>query len=121
MKIDNNKVISDIQQEFSSLFPGLRIEFYSQKHKPREGSHAKTQLDSSSKLSEVRDSTESGEFTITPEMTVAELETLFEDRFGLHAQVFRQSGRLWLQTTATDNWTLEVQNRKGIHSFEAVQ
>jgi hypothetical protein len=49
-------------------------------------------------------------------MTVAELERLFVENFGLNAQVFRRSGTLWLQTSATDNWTLAEQNRKGGHS-----
>ena len=33
--------------------------------------------------------------------------------FGLSAQVFRLSGDVWLETTSTDNWTLEEQNSTG--------
>jgi hypothetical protein len=28
-------------------------------------------------------------------------------------QVFRQSGRVWLETTRTDDWTLAEQNKQG--------
>jgi len=35
------------------------------------------------------------------------------DRFGLAAQVFRKSGRVWLETIRTDNWTLNDQNKHG--------
>ncbi len=52
------------------------------------------------------------------DMSVSELEQLFLTKYGLNAQVFRRSGNLWLQTSATDHWTLAEQNRKGGHSEE---
>ena len=54
-----------------------------------------------------------GQLHITDEMSVSELEAMFRDHYGLYVQVFRRSGRLWLETTATDNWTLSVQNKQG--------
>ena len=42
-----------------------------------------------------------------------ELEKIFKDQFGLAVQVFRKSGNLWLETTMTDNWTLQQQNNHG--------
>ena len=44
---------------------------------------------------------------MTPQLTVETLESMFEDEFGLHVQVFRKSGETWLQTSVTDHWTLE--------------
>jgi hypothetical protein len=32
---------------------------------------------------------------------------------GLYVQVFRKSGKVWLETTATDNWSLYKQNEEG--------
>jgi hypothetical protein len=29
------------------------------------------------------------------------------------AQVYRKSGKIWLETTVTDSWTLEEQNKQG--------
>jgi hypothetical protein len=46
-------------------------------------------------------------------MTVADLEFRLEKEYGLHIQVFRKSGNIWLETTATDNWTLDRQNQEG--------
>ncbi len=54
-----------------------------------------------------------GMLTITPNMTVAELEQNFNDVYGLSVQVFRKSGNVWLETTATDDWTLKSQNEQG--------
>jgi hypothetical protein len=44
---------------------------------------------------------------------VHELETLFQNRLGLYIQVFRKSGKVWLETTATDDWSLFKQNMEG--------
>jgi hypothetical protein len=46
-------------------------------------------------------------------MSVAELEQQFSDVYGLSVQIFRQSGKAWLETTVTDKWTLEKQNEQG--------
>ena len=35
-----------------------------------------------------------------------------EEEFGIHVQVLRKSGRVWLQTTATDDWTLAEQEQE---------
>jgi hypothetical protein len=64
-------------------------------------------------LGECRTIHDSGTLTITPQMTVANLEQGFADVYGLSVQVFRKSGKVWLETTVTDNWTLEEQNRQG--------
>lgn len=50
---------------------------------------------------------------ITEDMPVSTLEQLFQDYFGLSAQVFRKSGRSWLETSLTDDWTLKRQNDEG--------
>ena len=120
MKIQIDKKITDIQSEFSKKFPGLKLEFYKKEHAANEGSLIKNQLNPGTALSEIMKEEDAGEYKISPEMTVAELEAGFEERYGLHVQVFRRSASLWLQTTTTDSWTLEVQNRKGIHSLQAV-
>ena len=43
----------------------------------------------------------------------AELEEIFETNFGLHVQIFRKSGKIWLETSTTDGWTLNQQNEEG--------
>lgn len=50
---------------------------------------------------------------ISLEMTVHELESIFLNELGLYIQVFRKSGRVWLETTATDSWSLQKQNTEG--------
>ena len=113
LKITDRRKIFAIQEEFSQLFPYLRIEFFSKPHKPGGGSPKKFVKSSSKTLGECRSLHKNGTITITPSMTVADLEENFRDVFGLSVQVFRHSGAVWLETTVTDGWTLEEQNRQG--------
>jgi hypothetical protein len=46
-------------------------------------------------------------------MKVIELEAMFTNYYALKTQVFRKSGKIWLETTVTDAWTLEEQNSQG--------
>jgi hypothetical protein len=111
--INDNRKIFAIQEEFNQLFPYLKIEFFSKPHK-KGGATAKKFVKHNSKtLGECRTIHNAGEMTIIPGMTVSELEQGFGDIYGLGVQVFRKSGRTWLETTVTDNWTLEEQNIQG--------
>lgn len=113
IKINDNRKIFAIQEEFSNLFPYLRIEFFSKPHKPGGASSKKIMKHSSKTLGECRTIHKKGQITITPNMTVNDLEQCFSDIFGLGVQVFRKSGKVWLETTVTDGWTLEEQNNQG--------
>ena len=116
MKITNNTKLLEIQHAFSKEYPGLKLEFYNKEHRDHEGSPITAQIDNNQVLKNVAKNFEEGELNITDKMTVGELEKTFQTKYGLHAQVFRRSASLWLQTSATDDWTIEKQNRKGIHS-----
>lgn len=118
MLIDNNKKIRDIQESFHKKFPFLKLEFYKGSHHEGESSPARERLNNELMIDEVRTIHSEGNLHIREEMSVAELERSFMQRFGLNAQVFRRSGNIWLQTSATDHWTLAEQNRKGGHSEE---
>ncbi len=116
MLITNDKKIKDLQAEFRQVFPSLKLEFYKGSHREGEASPARQQLDNERLLGEVRSVQAMGDLHIQDKMSVSELEKMLLEKFGLNAQVFRRSGTLWLQTSATDHWTLAEQNRKGGHS-----
>lgn len=118
MWIKDDMTIRDLQRAFSERFPYLRIEFYTEPHEPHQGSPATKQIPPEKKIGEVRLIHTEGNFRIDPKMKVEELEKLFAEKYGLYVQVFRRSGNLWLQTTATDDWTLEEQNEHGRQSVE---
>lgn len=113
MLISDEKKINEVQAEFKILFPHLQLRFYKKAHASGEGSKAREELARHLTIGEIRQVHNSSDLTIRPAMKVDELEQTFENELGLHVQVFRQStGGLWLQTTATDQWTLGQQNSR---------
>lgn len=57
-----------------------------------------------------------GYLLLEPELTVWQVERLFEQEYALHVQVFRKSGSTWLETSVTDDLTLEQQQAKAVAS-----
>lgn len=45
--------------------------------------------------------------------TVLQLEKDIWEALGIAAQVYRRSGDLWIETSLTDDWTLNRQNKEG--------
>lgn len=113
MIISQLKQIADIQADFSAKFPHLKIEFYEQKHEIGEGSPADLKISPYKTLAEIGTIQNDANISIHGNLKTASLEQEFEEKFGIHAQVFRKAGKIWLQTTNTDNWTLAEQEEKG--------
>lgn len=119
MKIHKDLTFNDLQAAFQAAFPGLKLGFYNREHLDYAGSPPKAAYPGEKHVGDIKPNLIAGEIELAPTKTVAELEHEFEYRFGLHAQVLRRSDTLWLQTTSTDDWTLEVQNNKGMHSVQS--
>jgi hypothetical protein len=113
IKIDFNKTIKEIQDEFRKEFPFLTIEFFKKPHHEHEASEAKDMYPHTMKIKEISSNPTEGVLEIRKDMTVNELEEILEKKFGLHAQVFRKQRLDWIETTTTDDWTLEKQNQTG--------
>ena len=113
--ISDHKTLADIKNEFNARFPHLKIEFYEKKHSGGHGSFERYQYDSRLKIGVVKKKEHSGHLKISGSMKTQALEQSFEDLYGLYVQVFRLSGQLWLQSTSTDNWSLNEQEQ---HSAE---
>lgn len=101
---------------FHKEFPYLKIEFFNEEYDHSKGSPAAT-LRHSSGLNKPGELV----FNIYPEMTVGEFEEVFYAMFRLPVQVFRRSGKIWLETTTTDAWTLKEQNRYGERSCKPLK
>ncbi|HEX4851927.1 MAG TPA: hypothetical protein VFV08_14025, partial [Puia sp.] len=54
-----------------------------------------------------------GAIQLDEKQKVGDLEAELKRRFGLNAQVLRRSGNSWIETSLTDDWTLEKQNKEG--------
>lgn len=113
MVISDNKRISEIQAEFQKKFPYLKLEFYLTPHKEGEVTANAALIDPAKTIAEVRSVHSEGELSINGHLKVSTLEANFREQYGLNVQVFRRSRKIWLQTTATDEWTLSEQNNVG--------
>lgn len=111
--INDKRKVFAIQEEFNQAFPYLKLEFFAKPHVFGGGSARALLMQNSKAIGECRTVHRKGHITITPQLTVAELEQRFSDVYGLAVQVFRKSGKIWLETTVTDGWTLEEQNNQG--------
>lgn len=112
--VSPEKSISQIQEEFAEVFPFLKLVFFSKPHKAYKSSHAKFLISETGRtLGSMEKQPKNGDLYIELEMPTWQLERLFEEEFGLHVQVFRKSGNTWLETSVTDDLTLEDQNAKG--------
>lgn len=105
LKITKETSVSDVQKKFSEQYPGLKLEFY--KAKSEDG------INKEDALAETSHFKKEANISIDKDRSVADFEKEFWDETGVAAQVFRQSGNIWLQTTRTDDWTLEHQNTQG--------
>lgn len=111
IKIDRPVKVSEIKQVFNSQFPYLKIEFFKKKHKVIQGSLKKDVItdDFIIQSSKSDNAIMFGEDTL-----VSDLENQFQENLKLSAQIFRKSGKTWLETTFTDSWSLKKQNQEGM-------
>ena len=111
--INDHRKIFAVQKEFSNLFPYLQLEFFGKPNKVNAQHSKKIMKHSAKTIGECRTIHNKGTLTISPYMTVAELEENFMGIYGVGVRVMRKSGRLYVETTTTNNWTLGKQNEQG--------
>lgn len=102
--------IDELQQQFNSKYPYLKLECFTKPHGIHSGSRKENMIPSDTLVKDCRSKHKDGQLEINPDHTVAQIEKSFQDIFGLYVQVFRKSGNVWIETTVTDDWTLEKQN-----------
>ncbi len=117
ISITKKQTIKSIQEAFSMIFSGLQIRFYQKEHALAEGSSKATEYATTKTLGEITPQLKEGKISLHDLQTVAQFEQMMETQFGLHVQVFRRSGDLWLQTTTSDYKTLKEQNEQALQSI----
>ena len=113
LTIKDNLKLSDVKDEFSSIFPYLKIEFFKHKHAEYKSNAKSDMFSSDLTFKKARRKHNEGVIVVKENMSVFDLEKLFQDVFGIAAQVFRKSGRSWIETSVTDDWSLKRQNDEG--------
>jgi hypothetical protein len=102
-------MVQEVQYDFNNQYPFLKLEFY--KVTPRKPG-LREQLAHTLSLKNAGLKT-AGYIDISNDMSVGELEKIFQEQFGIVAQVSRKSAGVWLETTMTDKWSLQKQNEYG--------
>ncbi|QIP13724.1 hypothetical protein G8759_14410 [Spirosoma aureum] len=92
-----------LQQQFSKLFPSLRIEPLIEHEVPNE----------LQTLSDLAGHSVTNCFVLNGSMTINELDALFRECYGLPVRILRWMGYAWHDTDDTSQWTLDQQNQKG--------
>ena len=114
MHIKPSNNIGDLNAAFREEFLYLKLAFFSKPHHAYKGSAAKFLLtDPTLSVKDMVSQTHEGDIFIEDDMPTWQVERLFESEFGLHVQIFRKSGSIWLETSVSDDLTLERQNAKG--------
>lgn len=113
LHISPSRLISDVQKDFNKAFPFLKLEFFNNRTFSRANFSVSQIIPSNKEIGDSQPGIPVVDLEIAEDMKVIELEQLFRDKFKLAVQVFRKSGKLWLETTMTDNWTLTQQNNHG--------
>ena len=103
-----------IQKEFNEAFPYLKLEFFKHNHNTFAGNPKNDMQVPGEVIKQVSKGNLKEKISIDEEMPVYMLEQLFREKFGITVQVFRKSGKSWLETTKTDDWTLKQQNGQGM-------
>lgn len=110
IEINDSRTIGDIQQEFSTRFPFLKLEFFQNPHDREEPSN-ETPCQKDLSLGEIRQKHVQGIITINPGSETGAIEKEFERRFGLNVQIYRLQMDRWIQTAGTDILSLSEQNQ----------
>ncbi len=111
--IEDSKRLDELREQFSERYPFLKLEFFHHSQVDGKGSPKSDMIMEDFSLGEVRKIHNEGDIVIKEDMPVHMIEQEFEKKYGIHIQVFRKSGELWLETSATDSWTLKEQNETG--------
>jgi len=109
--VHDNTKLQSVQEDFSGAYRYLKLEFPSLRNASPE--RLKPGGLNGSTVSDVSKKTNDRSLTITPTMTIKNLKQQFLECYGLPVNVMRRFGKTWVETTVTDNWTLEEQNRHG--------
>jgi hypothetical protein len=110
LAVNEGMYIRDIQKEFNETYPFLKIELFKHKHGTGELSPKKERLDPYTIIPLLNGYAKKWSLDISKHITVSEFEKEFWEKTGVAIQVFRKSRNLWIETSLTDNWTLEKQN-----------
>lgn len=113
LEINHSTKAGSIKESFHNKFPFLKIEFVNKPHFLGEATPGSRVIHDNVTLGNITGTLKEGFITITEDDSVATIEQTFQEQFGLPVQVFRKHKDVWIETTATDSFTLARENEIG--------
>lgn len=107
LKIDERISVGNFQKEFNSIFPFLKIEFFKPTSTTDSRNYKSTLLSLSDKIGSKQKSID-----IDNSTTVAQLKRNLTEKWNIQSLIYRKSGSMWIETSLTEDWTLERQNHE---------
>jgi len=95
------------------MFPYLKLEFFRSKGDKTINNGKNQPLNPDVTLAQLSKTNDIKPTVITGDLNVMDLERTFLDQFNIHVKVMRRSGKSWLETSLTNEWSLDLQNSQG--------
>ena len=109
--IHGRRLVAEAERDFSSIYPFLKLQFLQY---PINGNGPVQKARATQRLNEIwHFKSDNSSVDINDQMTVSDLKSTVNVRFGLLSRLFRKSGSAWLEVTLTQGWTLKQQNDHG--------
>ncbi len=108
--LDPDSLIADIQNQFNSFYPFLKIEFSKSNN---TGIGKSPRMEGAFRIKDLTKTSSITRLNIDKSRTVQQLANDCMHTLGLLVKVLRKSGNVWNVISVTDNWTLENQNDAG--------
>lgn len=107
ISIFEGQTIGAIQKAFSDHYPFLKIDFF--KNLDLNGIRITKKLDNGYSLFHLP----TLEINLCGTTSIQTFKEAMAKATGLMVKVFRKSGNVWIETSLTDDWTLDRQNEEG--------
>ena len=105
MTVNPNTTVNELMCQFAEHFPFLRLALY-------EGVGSKKRA-ATEKDFALKNRKNSIEITFENTAKVRDFIDNLEKKIGWKVQILRSSGKLYIETSVTDQWTLDRQNQEG--------
>lgn len=116
LQVSSRMTIAELQQAFTEYFPYLSLSFFTKSRTVYQSAPVKYCITNYNiPLERMEPQPHNADVDIPADMTVSDLEQLFEREFGLHVQVLHRGGNFGQDAPCLDGLSLRVQNTRTEH------
>jgi hypothetical protein len=117
LHINDDRLLREIQMDFSKYYPYLRMEFFNKPHLVMLSSEESNKVSPYIKAGSLRKKHHEGAMNLLPDTTVKDLEEMMQKEFNLAVQIYHYTKFGWIQTDVADIITLDDLNDLGRREF----